>query len=148
MSITVKRNFNLLKDFETKLKTAHKTLERGLVDIRTEISRRTRQGRTVEGGSMTPYAESTYARKADQGKSTTPNLTETGHMLRGMQSKVQRTKTGLLGQIYFLATEAIKAKTHHLGATIGRRKIPARPFFALSKQQLTQLIERIKEALK
>lgn len=146
MSITVKRNFNLTKDFERKLKKAQTALERGLIELRTEISRRTRGGQTVDGGAMQPYSDPYRKFKVDRGRNATPDLTFTGSMLRGIQTTVQRTKFGLLGRMFFLASEAVKARVHHLGAPA--KNIPARPFFALSKEQIRQLITKVKEALK
>lgn len=146
MTITFRKNFDLNKIGEQGLRNIEKTLEREFLSIRTEIGERTRQGHTIEGGSMAAYAESTRKRKAREGKSTRVNLTERGDLLRGMKVNVARVAKDIIAKMFFFSSEATKARAHQYG--VPGNNLPARPFFGLSRQQLRKLTQKLKEAFK
>lgn len=144
MSITVKRNFNLPKDFAEKLEKTSKALGQALNDARAQIITRTKGGRGSQG-AFKGYSEQYLKFKTSKGRNSTVDLTFTGKMLKAIQVRVEKVSTGLLGRIFFASTqEAIKARVHHLG----EGKMPERRFFELTEQQLKEITRKIRDALK
>ena len=136
MGMTFKKNFNF-KDIAAEIRDRQKvTLARAMEEAAGEIVKRTQSGRGVEGGGFAKYTPEYAAFKAKSGRKTTPDLTFSGKMLASITSKVEEYPGGLIGRIYFSASQAVKAAANQ----------KLRRFFGLSKKQINEMTEKIRNA--
>lgn len=152
---------NLSRKFEEKLrKEAAFELERRLEEAIGEIVTRTQSGKGVNGEPLKPYTREwrnikngltpsgkptsklTKRRRnrrssGIQARGDTVNLTYTAKMLQSIRAKVSSTADKLIGRLFFLPSQAGKAKGNH----------EKRPFFGLSDSQIAKIMAAIKEKL-
>ena len=137
MPIEFKQGFKPKEYSRKALDNAAKALERGLLEARGQIIKRTQSGKDFEGQDFEPYSDAYAKRKAKTGRNIRPDLTYTGKMLASIQVSLDKKVSGLLGRIFFAsANEGAKAKYNSQ-----RRK-----FFELSKEQLKTITRKIREA--
>ena len=153
---------NISKRYEDKVrKDSAKELERQLEQAIGQIVSRTQSGKDINGQPFKPYTREYKNYKnglTPSGKPTdkltkrrrqrlaagilargdVENLTYTGRMLQGIRSKVTASANQLIGRLFFLPTEADKAR--------GNQKL--RPFFGLSDSQVAQIMDAIRDKLK
>ncbi len=153
---------NISKRFEDKVrKDAARELERQLEQAIGQIITRTQSGKDANDQPFKPYTSEyknykngltpsgkptdrlTKTRRQKQAAGILPrgetvNLTYTGRMLQGIRSKVTANASQLIGKLFFLPTEAAKAR--------GNQKL--RPFFGLSDSQVVQIMDAIRDKLK
>ena len=143
MGVTVKGLDNVLEKLNNKSDKIDK-LPAYLVivasDIRGDILKRTRDNQSVSGSAFHEYSKSYQSYKVKNAKeafrTTTPNLSFTGQMLRSMS--VKKIKNG--AKIYFnSAEEEQKAIWNQFGK--GKHK---RDFFGLSKSNIDFIKEQVK----
>lgn len=137
MPIEFKQGFNPKEYSKKALERTAKALERGLLEARGQIVRRTQSGKDYEGNPFIDYSDAYAKRKAKSGRNTRPDLTYTGKMLASIQVSVDKKVSSILGKIFFAsANEGAKAKYNS-----ERRK-----FFELSREQLKTITRKISEA--
>ncbi len=126
-----------------------------LADETRNIVKRTQAGQTIDGTSMKPYTREYAAFKGGTGrskrtgktkrfynsvsKSTKPDLTFSGQMLRAITFTILNLGNKIQGKIFFTSADVeARAQANNI----------ARPFFGLSTEQQKRISERMNRALK
>lgn len=137
MGIDIKNAEVIVRVVKEKLDKMTAKLEAALSDEATRIVLRTRKGLDVDGAPFAPYTEKYAAFKKSKGRKDNPvDLTFTGNMLASIQTKVEKTREGATGTIFFgSAREAVKARGNQ-----ERRK-----FFGLSDEQVARIRKKLTE---
>lgn len=155
MPLKTENKINLTRALETGLSTLEKEFAIAIADTVRDIKQRTRGGSVIDGGSMRPYTSEYAKLKGGTGrskrntksksffnavsKSTKPDLTLSGDMLKAITYKTNRISNKLIAEIFFSrADQEGKAKGNNA----------TRPFFGLSNKQKTSLFNFIKNYLK
>jgi len=139
MGIKIRRRINLDKNARDIRGNLTRALEAALIDEATEISQRTRDGKTITGKDFKEYSEGYAKFKTKRGRNLRPDLTFTGNMLASIASNVKQLKDKIQGKIFFSsAKEAEKAGFNQA----------LRPFFGLSAKQVARIKQKLKEALR
>ena len=155
MPVKVTNNINLSKSIEQSLTKLERDFAIEIADTVRDIKQRTRSGSLIDGGSMQPYNKEYAALKGGSGrskrntkskrffnsvsKSTKPDLTLTGEMLKAITYKTKKLGTKLIAEIFF-------SRPDQEGKAQANNK--TRPFFGLSEKQKKDLINFIRNKLK
>ena len=157
MGIEVKQNFNFKDINQSIFRSTKNKLEKDMVEIVNEITRRTRGGIDADGNQFIGYSQG-YANKKARGKSgiagkgkhkkkysfTSANLkvdlTVTNAMLSSIKSEVRVLQSVILARIFFAsAKQKEKAKAIMTGIYGKKRTSKKRKFFALSDKQVIRI---------
>lgn len=134
MTVSFKSTFSAAKHVKRITDQTNQRMGRAVQDAKSEILARTEKGEGAEG-KLKPYSPKYAEYKKQKLGRTTVNLRETGGMLNAMQTASEILRDGVLGRIFFLASERQKV--------IWNMKI--RPnFFKLSRKQLQTIIRKLK----
>lgn len=116
-----------------------------------EIIERTQSGKTPEGGAMKAYSAKYRKYKDNKGtkqnrnlssRGGSVNLTLSGQLLEAINSLVRVQANTITGIIYFNAARSPGSITNS-GLAQALEKL--RPFFALSKKQIDQIVNALKK---
>lgn len=155
MPLKVENKISLAKAFEAVITDLERDFDIEVSDTMRDIKQRTRSGSVIDGGAMRPYTKEYAALKGGTGrskrntknkrffnavsKSTKPDLTLSGDMIKAITYKTKRTGHKLIGEIFF-------SRDDQEGKGQGNNK--RRPFFGISEKQKTDLYNFIKAKLK
>lgn len=133
------RNVNLLpKRFGAALQSCKGKFQAALEEEIGTIIKRTQAGVGVNGDRFVEYSQKYKIKRINSGRrGSPPNLTWSGQMLQAIQSTVSVQNWGLQGKLFFLPSQAGKARYNQ----------SLRKFFGLSKEQLNNIIIKLKKAL-
>lgn len=136
---------SLKSQYEAILQRKRNLLGKTLEKLKAEIITRTTSGLDYLNQPFTKYSTAYEKVKAKTGRSTTPNLTYTGQMLRSIFYKTLRLEDRLEGRISFMSEqEAQKARFNMNGGRAKRKSDATRKFFKLSKEQKAFLYKVLK----
>lgn len=134
MGIEFKANFDIEKLGQELLDKQETTLARVMEEMAEKIVSRSIAQTDADGKRFVRLSPEYAKRKSRTDRSAVPDLTFTGQMLASITSKVERVGKNLVGRIFFnSAREAEKAR--------GNMKL--RKFFALSREQIQTIIDRL-----
>lgn len=155
MSLKVDNKVNIAKVFTEKLSDLEKEFAIAVTDEVRNLKQRTRSGLTVEGDEMKQYSKEYASLKGGSGrskrntkskrffnsvsKSTRPDLTLSGIMLKSISSTVERVGNVLRAEVFFTSTK-------EEGKAQGKHKI--RPFFDFSEKQRQSLFKVVQDFFK
>jgi len=133
MGIRFKSTFDAIKAAKKIRDKKLKKLNIAMADAKDQILERVAKGQGVDS-ALAPYTKKYERWKVRKGRSTKPDLRFTGQMLKAMQTTAIKSGKGLIGRIFFLEQEVIKAiKNQSL-----------RKFFGLSEKQKLQIQQKMK----
>lgn len=140
LKISIRNNTTLARARRELRRDINNALREQLPTIKDEIVSRTKAGQSIEGGAFARYSAA-YA--AATGKRT-PDLTLTGQMLGSIKTRVTTAGEEAEGIIEVTGGFNRDKAVWNQG---GNPNIPARPFMGLSKQQISVLIRKIRDAI-
>ncbi len=161
MAIEVIGDLDLVKDLEQRLSTIETELSKSLQIETGKMKERIRSGRDVDNKQMTLSADYQQA-KIRSGRNGIADLTWTGTLLNSITTKVEKVGNNIVGTIFFLSTTApapkIKPKTKRKTKATQSRQVKTldkarglidqgKNFFGLTDEQVTNIKNKIKEAL-
>lgn len=155
MPVIVTNQINITKLFTERLNELERDFAIEISDTLADIKQRTRGGSVIDGGSMRPYNKEYAALKGGTGrskrntkskrffnavsKSTKPDLTLSGDMIKAITYKTKRVGSKLIGEIFSSRSDQ-EDKIRFNNKT--------RPFFGLSEKQKKDLTNFIRNKLK
>lgn len=116
---------------QAQMRARAKRLEVLLEQEIGEIVARSQSGLTITGGPMREYSKRYGAEKAEKTGSAKPNLTVSGHMLESIRQTVKISGKIIIGIVYFLPSQSIKA--------FSNQKL--RRFFGFSNEQKQRIVK-------
>jgi phage gpG-like protein len=111
--------------------------------LHARIVARTLEGRDADGRPFVPYSPGYAEWRRKHGRPVDRvDLFFRGHMMAAMQDKAE---SPVKAKIFFAdAEQAKKAYFHHTGGA-GGKKLPRRPFFALSDEDIELAVREVKD---
>lgn len=142
-AIEVNTNFDFKKIGDGALNSIERDLGIIMQDLVSDIKIRTDQGRDADGAGFKPFSDSYAKRLKKLGRSTRPTLRFSGQMIDSIQSKIERTANAIIGIIYALPGR-VNRYGNATNTDLIRYNNETRNFFALSTQQIQNLINKLR----
>jgi hypothetical protein len=153
MTITVEKNFDLRSKAAALKVAMAEQLGREVLQGRTFIIARTKEGTDVNGSPFAPYAPLTKLIRAGREKITDHvNLEDTGKMFKAILTRMRIMPNGLEGEIYVSGGGAVKSSKNAKPVTAAERaiyhqtgggKLPQRKWFGLGAQRVAEIMDRL-----